>query len=689
MLRHALLALAFLSPTAAAAGSATQLWNQPDNASMTTLQSHKLHLFALEFESADDFDVVGSIGKVAVAGSFGVPFPTISGVAQAHVRFYAWTPTGPGALLFHDVIAKNDPNFTSHVLTLHSPYVSTGKAFVSVQYEALPTDVIVFDWSDANWNAPTLGGACTRINGGAWSQKNHDLTFELWSPANQPPEYGSDPCGTWNEVDTPIWPANATRGGFQAIDVVGHDDVWAVGQAAIPNIGSSHDAGIPLAMHWDGSQWTATPTPILGPLPGDGDSTLYAVKAIASNDVWAAGWQEITGSGQFFGAEILAMHWDGTQWSIVPTPIPVASVGGLSGANGSHVTAIDGVASNDVWFVGLWQQPVPAGTFLEHGLAMHWDGSQMTVHPTPYPLGPSGFTGGYILNDVIAFASNDVWAVGSGLNTWTPVPYVLRYDGTQWGLVDVPINGAWFQFHEIVGSSSSNLYVTGATRDASGVVTQVMLHFDGQQWTTLPLPQYGVGSLYMAPSGVLYATSFGVDRFENGMWLHVADVTTNQLQPLVGSIDGFAECELYVVASKSTVNLGTRPFSARLFPDLWSDLGGGAPGSAGTPRLTGKGAPIGGSTVLVSLDTAPPNAFATMFVGIGPLAVPAFGGTFWPQPTILIAGLPTGPTGSLDLWIDWPPGIPAGVQLYMQDWIADPTAPSGVTGSNGLFLQTP
>jgi hypothetical protein len=318
------------------------------------------------------------------------------------------------------------------------------------------------------------------------------------------------------------------------------------------------------------------------------------VKAFAPNDVWAAGWQEITGSGQFFGPEILAMHWDGAQWSIVPTPIPGASVGGLSGANGSHVTAIDGVAPDDVWFVGLWMQPVPAGTFLETGLAMHWDGAQMTVYPTPYAQGPSGFTGGYILNDVLAFASNDVWAVGNGLNTWTPVPYVLRWDGVQWDLVDVPLVEPWFQFHEIVGTSSSNLFISGSVRDANFVETRVLLHFDGSNWTQQPTPPFGPSSLYMAPTGVLYATSFGIDRFENGTWTHVADVTTNQQQPLVGSIDGFGECELYVVGSKTTVNLGTRPFSARLFPDLWSDLGGGAVGATGVPTLTGKGAPIAG-----------------------------------------------------------------------------------------------
>lgn len=687
MLRFAFLA-GLLTAPAFCAGSATQLWNQPDNSSMTQLQSHKLHVFALEFESADDFDLVGTIGKVAFAGNFGVPFSTITNVASAHVRFYAWTPTGPGALLFHDVIAKSDPNFTPNALTLHTPFVSNGKCYVSVQFEADPLDLIQFDWSDANWNAPVLGGACQRVNGGTWSQKTHDLAFELWSPANLPPAFGSDPCGTWNEIDTPAWPANATQGQFSALDVLGHDDVWAVGQAAIPNP-PSHAAGIPLAMHWDGSIWTPTPTPITGPLPGDGDSTFHGVKAFAPNDVWAAGWQEITGSGQFFGPEILAMHWDGAQWSIVPTPIPGASVGGLSGANGSHVTAIDGVAPDDVWFVGLWMQPVPAGTFLETGLAMHWDGAQMTVYPTPYAQGPSGFTGGYILNDVLAFASNDVWAVGNGLNTWTPVPYVLRWDGVQWDLVDVPLVEPWFQFHEIVGTSSSNLFISGSVRDANFVETRVLLHFDGSNWTQQPTPPFGPSSLYMAPTGVLYATSFGIDRFENGTWTHVADVTTNQQQPLVGSIDGFGECELYVVGSKTTVNLGTRPFSARLFPDLWSDLGGGAVGATGVPTLTGKGAPIAGSTILVSLESAPPNTLATMFVGLTPFAQPAFGGTFWPQPTILLAGLPTDASGALDLWIDWPVGVPSGVQLYMQDWMVDPGAPFGVTGSNGLLLQTP
>ena len=44
--------------------------------------------------------------------------------------------------------------------------------------------------------------------------------------------------------------------------------------------------------------------------------------------------------------ETLAMHWDGTQWAIVPTPNPGA---------GGQLLAVSAVAANDVWAVGIYQ----------------------------------------------------------------------------------------------------------------------------------------------------------------------------------------------------------------------------------------------------------------------------------------------------------------------------------------------
>jgi len=45
--------------------------------------------------------------------------------------------------------------------------------------------------------------------------------------------------------------------------------------------------------------------------------------------------------------------------------------------------------------------------------------------------------------------------------------------------------------------------------------------------------------------------------------------------------------------------------------------------------------------------------------------------------------------GTLDLAGIWPTNLPPGVQLWMQVWIVDPTAPLGLSATNGLLAATP
>ena len=58
--------------------------------------------------------------------------------------------------------------------------------------------------------------------------------------------------------------------------------------------------------------------------------------AIAANDVWVAGYYF---PGSY--AQTLIEHWDGTSWSVVPSPNGCCTLRGVAA-----------VAANDVWAVG-------------------------------------------------------------------------------------------------------------------------------------------------------------------------------------------------------------------------------------------------------------------------------------------------------------------------------------------------
>ena len=115
--------------------------------------------------------------------------------------------------------------------------------------------------------------------------------------------------------------------------------------------------------------------------------------AIGPNDVWAVG--SYTGTGRYL---TLTEHWDGGQWSIVPSPNP--------GQYNNDLVGVSAVASDDVWAVGNYNNDPAHPT--HHLLTLHWDGVQWNKVPNP---DPGGNYENY-LTAVDARATDDVWAVG-------------------------------------------------------------------------------------------------------------------------------------------------------------------------------------------------------------------------------------------------------------------------------------
>jgi hypothetical protein len=108
-----------------------------------------------------------------------------------------------------------------------------------------------------------------------------------------------------------------------------------------------------LTLHWNGAAWSIVPSPIFN------DDLLFAVDAIASNDVWAVG-------RSFQDAKTLTIHWNGANWSIVPSP---------NGIGDNILFGVAAIAPNDVWAVGA------AGSLST--LAEHWDGTAWTHRSHP------------------------------------------------------------------------------------------------------------------------------------------------------------------------------------------------------------------------------------------------------------------------------------------------------------------
>jgi hypothetical protein len=151
---------------------------------------------------------------------------------------------------------------------------------------------------------------------------------------------------------------------FQDVDVLSASSAWAVGQTEI--VGRPYDAA--LAMHWNGGSWTRVPVPEYGV---DG-AVLFGVAALSDKDVWATGYTKSLHAPVY--DHQLAIHWNGSRWRRFAVPVPADADGG------AELRRVFALASNDVWAVGSYHRN-PDG--LLRTLIVHWDGSAWSLVPSP------------------------------------------------------------------------------------------------------------------------------------------------------------------------------------------------------------------------------------------------------------------------------------------------------------------
>src|SRR6266540_1494591 len=275
--------------------------------------------------------------------------------------------------------------------------------------------------------------------------------------------------GAWQRVTSPnVGGSNAVDNELLGVDAVSAGDAWAVGWSQDPN-------GPPyvkrtLTEHFDGSNWRIVPS--LNPA-NDVQSVLHSVSGTSANDVWAVG---STHDGNFPGRTLIE-HWDGTRWSIVPSPSPDNQFNELRG--------VAAISANDIWAVGsVGGAP----------LALHWNGSAWSVIPVN---GDGGLSSEW-LTGVSGAAGNDVWAVGQGRGFYTNQTFatIRHWDGTRWTEKVCRAHSASNPPWDYEGGGP-DAYFTGVSAAASNDVWAVgvggsgpvILHWDGLAWTAVTHPR--------------------------------------------------------------------------------------------------------------------------------------------------------------------------------------------------------
>jgi hypothetical protein len=228
-----------------------------------------------------------------------------------------------------------------------------------------------------------------------------------------------------------------------------------------------------LTEHWDGSQWSI----VSSPSPGIDFDTLTGVAAVSSNDVWAVGDYH---TAPFYRMVTLIEHWDGSQWSIVPSP--------NVGIYDNNLIGVAAVSINDVWAVGTYVGDWNGTNYPNRTLILHWDGTQWSVVSSPN----LGIYDNHLLG-VAAVSAADVWAVGEYYNSaYYPAHKTLieHWDGTQWSVVPSPNVGIYDNNLFAIAAASGDIWAVGDYQlNSSGTAPRTLTeHWNGSQWSIVPSP---------------------------------------------------------------------------------------------------------------------------------------------------------------------------------------------------------
>ena len=293
-------------------------------------------------------------------------------------------------------------------------------------------------------------------------------------------------AGGWNRV--PSTSVGNLDNNLDAVSAASPTDAWAVGDylaSTNPNVLQN------MAEHWDGTAWTEYALPEVGA----NQNTLLGVSELPNGHTWAVGYY----TNADWTDQTLIEHYDGSTWSVVPSPNP--------GTQRDILTGVAAISDNDVWAVG--QQTDSAGTW--HTLAEHWDGSSWSVFPTV----DSG-TGGNEFYGVHAVASNSVYAVGDESGSSFPDQALIEHwDGNKWSVLPSPADSTESLEAFGVTGSDSALTLAGNREDDTAPFTTFAASGAPGSLSLQSTPNAtGENDLYAvttAADGSAYATGWSVD----------------------------------------------------------------------------------------------------------------------------------------------------------------------------------
>jgi hypothetical protein len=264
---------------------------------------------------------------------------------------------------------------------------------------------------------------------------------------------------SWNGTAWSIVPSpdqGTTNNVLNGVSCVSASSCTAVGYSV-----NAGDLDQTLVESWNGTAWSMVPSPSGGALDG-----VFCLSASSCTAV-GHGYNRFT-------EQTLVESWNGTAWSIVPSPDKTLTthngLNGVSCLSASSCTA----AGYYVNAVGAYQT-----------LAESWNGTAWSMVRSP---------SGGALTGVSCISARSCTAVG-----WNGGTVVESWNGTAWSIVPSPNRGP-DGFSSVSCVSAGSCTAAGNYVNASGVYQTLVESWNGTAWSIVPSPDDGTG--YNSLSGV-------------------------------------------------------------------------------------------------------------------------------------------------------------------------------------------
>lgn len=250
------------------------------------------------------------------------------------------------------IMASPSPLKTFNYLTGVAAISSTDAWAVGSYSNNGPSQTLIEHWNGSTWStvaSPNPSSSDGLVNITAISSN------DIWADGGSLLIHWNGK--NWSVVPTPSMPSS--QSGMGKMTALSATNIWAIGAYY-----NQSNTLLNFFEHWNGATWSIVPSPNVSTYV----NSLSGISAVSTNDIWAVG-DEYPNPNAY--PLTIIEHWNGSSWSMVAAPTTPYNSDGLQ-----SVTAI---STNNVWAFGGYESAL----FTTHLLIEHWNGQQWSIVPSP------------------------------------------------------------------------------------------------------------------------------------------------------------------------------------------------------------------------------------------------------------------------------------------------------------------